>query len=633
MSRATDTGPRFTLNQRLRYRFDNALTRGITLILVWLGLIVLAVILVVAFIVWIWGIGPGDRSVPYVESAWLALTRTLDPGTFGADEGGRFRILMLIVTLAGLFVLAVVIGLVSNAIDRRLELLRQGRSLVVETGHTLILGYSPKVPAIERELVEANLSRRKPAIVILGAMTPNDVHDSIREQGIDLHNTRLVVRSGNPASLDDLARMNASHARSVIIVAPEDEAADSIVVKNTFGISFDSTPTIAEVSDTYVAQALVEIGGGGLLTVNPLGTVASITARVLRTSGLGVVYEDILDFRGDEIYTTDIPTAHVGRPFRDLLLASTRSSVIGLVREGEVLAVPPFDTIIAEGDQAIAISADDSSLVLDRAPQDSPSQTTTVAIPRSLERTLVIGWSRLGTRICLDNEEHVLEGSELTLLVDADLHDVNSIERELGLQRQRVRIELGNPVHRSRIDAVLSAGPYHHILVLAEREKLSHQEADARALLALLHIRRWLDEHLGDAPRPNLVGELLDVNDEIIGQVAKPDDFIVSERLVSLALTQLSENPAIYPILRQLLNAEGVHLYILDRSTLPLHEIETFNDVVIAVLRAGAIAIGIQQVQVSPDGAAETSISLNPDKSVPLALGPHDRVVILLRRS
>ena len=638
MSRATDTGPRFTLNQRLRYRFDNALTRGITLILVWLGLIVLAVILVVAFIDWIWGIGPGDRSVPYVESAWLALTRTLDPGTFGADEGGRFRILMLIVTLAGLFVLAVVIGLVSNAIDRRLELLRQGRSLVVETGHTLILGYSPKVPAIVRELVEANLSRRKPAIVILGAMTPNDVHDSIREQGIDLHNTRLVVRSGNPASLDDLARMNASHARSVIIVAPEDEAADSIVVKNTlaltrFGISFDSTPTIAEVSDTYVAQALVEIGGGGLLTVNPLGTVASITARVLRTSGLGVVYEDILDFRGDEIYTTDIPTAHVGRPFRDLLLASTRSSVIGLVREGEVLAVPPFDTIIAEGDQAIAISADDSSLVLDRAPQDSPSQTTTVAIPRSLERTLVIGWSRLGTRICLDNEEHVLEGSELTLLVDADLHDVNSIERELGLQRQRVRIELGNPVHRSRIDAVLSAGPYHHILVLAEREKLSHQEADARALLALLHIRRWLDEHLGDAPRPNLVGELLDVNDEIIGQVAKPDDFIVSERLVSLALTQLSENPAIYPILRQLLNAEGVHLYILDRSTLPLHEIETFNDVVIAVLRAGAIAIGIQQVQVSPDGAAETSISLNPDKSVPLALGPHDRVVILLRRS
>ena len=188
-------------------------------------------------------------------------------------------------------------------------------------------------------------------------------------------------------------------------------------------------------------------------------------------------------------------------------------------------------------------------------------------------------------------------------------------------------------MHRSRIDAVLSAGPYHHILVLAEREKLSHQEADARALLALLHIRRWLDEHLGDAPRPNLVGELLDVNDEIIGQVAKPDDFIVSERLVSLALTQLSENPAIYPILRQLLNAEGVHLYILDRSTLPLHEIETFNDVVIAVLRAGAIAIGIQQVQVSPDGAAETSISLNPDKSVPLALGPHDRVVILLRRS
>jgi len=126
---------------------------------------------------------------------------------------------------------------------------------------------------------------------------------------------------------------------------------------------------------------------------------------------------------------------------------------------------------------------------------------------------------------------------------------------------------------------------------------------------------------------------LLDVTDEIIGQVAKPDDFIVSERLVSLALTQLSENPAIYPILRQLLSAEGVHLYLAEQAALPLQEIQTFYDVVVAAQRAGAIAIGMQRVQVSLNGAAETSIVLNPDKSVPLAVGPHDRVVILLRRS
>ncbi|MFM8594617.1 MAG: CASTOR/POLLUX-related putative ion channel, partial [Chloroflexota bacterium] len=379
------------------------------------------------------------------------------------------------------------------------------------------------------------------------------------------------------------------------------------------------------------AQALVEVGGKGLLTVNPLGTVAGITARVLRTSGLGAVYEDILDFRGDEIYTTDIPAGYVNRPFRDLLLSSTASSIIGLLRNEEVMAAPPFDTMIEQGDRAIAISADDSSLTLDREPQSAPDQNATVAIPRSIERTLVIGWSRLGSRICLDNEAHVLDGSELTLLVDPDLHDVRAVERELALQHQRVLIELGNPVHRSRIDAVLAAGPYHHILVLAEREKLSHQEADARALLALLHIRRWLDENIGDAPRPNLVGELLDVNDEIIGQVAKPDDFIVSERLVSLALTQLSENPAIYPILRQLLNAEGMHLFLVDQGALPLHDAATFYDVVVAAQRAGAIAIGIQRVQIASDGTSEAVVLLNPNKYDRLDLSPEDRVVALMR--
>ena len=127
------------------------------------------------------------------------------------------------------------------------------------------------------------------------------------------------------------------------------------------------------------------------------------------------------------------------------------------------------------------------------------------------------------------------------------------------------------------------------------------------------------------------MSDLCNVSDEIIGQVAKPDDFIVSERLVSLALTQLSENPAIYPILRQLLNAEGVHLYLVDQATLPLTDVKTFDDVVVAALEAGAIAIGFQSGVVTESGSMGSSITLNPDKSAPLNLSPADRIVLLLR--
>ena len=38
------------------------------------------------------------------------ITRSLDPGTFSGDEGNRFRFVMLIVTVAGIFLLGALAG-------------------------------------------------------------------------------------------------------------------------------------------------------------------------------------------------------------------------------------------------------------------------------------------------------------------------------------------------------------------------------------------------------------------------------------------------------------------------------------------------------------------------------------------
>ena len=51
----------FSLRQRLRYRFDNALSRGIWVVLLWLGAIATAFFVVVALLIRVTGIGPGDQ--------------------------------------------------------------------------------------------------------------------------------------------------------------------------------------------------------------------------------------------------------------------------------------------------------------------------------------------------------------------------------------------------------------------------------------------------------------------------------------------------------------------------------------------------------------------------------------------
>ena len=73
----------------------------------------------------------------------------------------------LMLPLTGVFIAGSLIGLISNDIDQRVEELQKGRSTVIEHDHTVILGWSERVPPIVSELTIANESRKHAAVVIL----------------------------------------------------------------------------------------------------------------------------------------------------------------------------------------------------------------------------------------------------------------------------------------------------------------------------------------------------------------------------------------------------------------------------------------------------------------------------------
>lgn len=149
------------LGQRLRYAFDNLMSRGTIAIMGLLGLATIGFVLVMAVIVTVLGAYPGDDDFgDFWDIAWGNLMRTLDPGTMGGDAGWGFRVLMLVVTIGGLVIVASLIGIVSGGFDDQMQQLRKGRSLVLEQDHTLILGWSAQLLLILQELVAANASRR-----------------------------------------------------------------------------------------------------------------------------------------------------------------------------------------------------------------------------------------------------------------------------------------------------------------------------------------------------------------------------------------------------------------------------------------------------------------------------------------
>jgi len=201
----TVRGPRQVTNRslvtKLRYRFDNAMSRGPLIVIAYLGLVSLAVMLLTAFIAVIGQLTfAGGNARTFPEELWQALLRTLDSGSFASDTAWPTRILALIVTLAGIFVAGSLIGLIANAVDQKVEELRRGRSTVVESRHTLILGWSDQVPRIVSELVLANESERDVAIVLLSGADKTVMEETLRERVRDPLTTRLVCRSGSTSA-------------------------------------------------------------------------------------------------------------------------------------------------------------------------------------------------------------------------------------------------------------------------------------------------------------------------------------------------------------------------------------------------------------------------------------------------
>ena len=96
-----------------------------------------------------------------VGQGFKSLLHALDPGTVAEDSGHwPFLLVMLLITLGGLFVVSALIGVIATGLDSRIEEMRKGRSVVLEENHTLILGWSDTIFTVLSELEIANESQQ-----------------------------------------------------------------------------------------------------------------------------------------------------------------------------------------------------------------------------------------------------------------------------------------------------------------------------------------------------------------------------------------------------------------------------------------------------------------------------------------
>lgn len=341
---------RVSLADRLRYAFDNAMSKGTIPLIGWLALVTLAVTLGVSLVVWFTRIA---IEASFTEQFWVYLMLALDQDAM-SGVSWYARLAGLFITFTGVFVTSILVGLLATGIGNKIEELRKGRSQVVEAGHTVVLGWSAKVVPIISELVVANANKPRACIVILGDKDKVEMEDEIRDKVGDTDRTRVVCRRGAPMDVVDLEIASLGTAKAIIILAPEDDDPDSGVIKTMLAIRKERAESgtrchvVAEIHHLRNMQVAQIVGRDDAELLFTGGLIARIMAQTCRQSGLPVVYTELLNFAGDEIYFRAEPRL-VGKTFGEALLAYEDSAVIGLYpKGGSVKLNPPTSTRIEE---------------------------------------------------------------------------------------------------------------------------------------------------------------------------------------------------------------------------------------------------------------------------------------------
>ena len=629
-----------TLRDRFRYWFDNRFSGGPFVIIGWLALGTALLVILMTVLSLIPSIKPDGQDLKQVF--WNILFQALTPNPFDTATRWQFLVVMLVVTLGSLFMVSILIGTLTNGIESKVDDLRKGHSRVIESGHTLILGWSPQIFTILSELMLANENQTNARIVILADQDKVEMEDEIRQRIKTIGTTRVICRSGNPIDLTDLEIGSPHTAKSIIILPPESNDPDTAVIKAILALTNNSDRRtepyhiVTQIRDPKNMEVIKLVGQHDIVQAVLTGDlIARVTAQTSRQSGLSTVYTELLNFDGDEIYFTHEPTL-VGKTYAEALLAYETSAVMGMKKsEHEASLNPAMDTIIQAEDKLFALTADDDTLIISgiaSVPVDEsaihPGSKTSVSKP---EKCLILGWNRCAATILTELNHYVPRGSSVLVVSDASISAEvakaeHIIKQECSqLSNQKVAFKRGDTTDR-RLLEIINAADYDHVIVLSYAG-LDVQEADAKTLVTLLHLRNIAER---DETPFSIVSEMLDLRNRELAEVTNVDDFIVSEHLVSLMMSQLSEDADLYAVFTDIFDPEGSEIYMKPAEDyVELGKPVNFYTLVEAARRRGQTALGYRLEVEAHSAVKSYGVHTNPNKSERVVFCSEDKIIVV----
>ncbi len=641
-----------SIGQIVRYRFDNFMARGGRSIFASLLIVFVALLSSIAILR---GVAlltvPEDpeRGGGFFHNMYITFLQMTDPGNMAQDIESvpSFKIFAIISGLIGVVMLSSLIAFITNALDQKLQELKKGHSKVIEGGHTLILGWNERVIEILRELVFANEGEDDQCVVILSKEDKEYMDDFLKVNLGEPENLRVVTRSGPVSSLVNLEIVSVDSCKSVIVLAEcnpgaeesEKLASDALVIKTILAVVASKPPgkelnIVAEVFDERNRKIVEEISPGEVTTVDTDDILAKILVQTSRSVGLAVVYGEILSFDGCEMYFFHDDWG--GVTFAELAFRFPDGVPMGLRHaDGRLSLNPPIDTKLAEDDDILILAEDDSTIEFRREPVAAARDLPLVGGRRqmAIERELIIGWTEKVEIVLEQYNDYVLEGSQVDIMLrEPDEQVRGQIERiQKRLGKIQVRLIEEDPLKTEGLMAV-KPFEYDNIIILSQTsEKADAERIDSETIVILLLLRNIFAAHPEEAKRTKLITEVLNSDNQGLVARAGVQDFIISNRYISMLLAQISEDADIKRVYDHLFQEEGSEIYLKPASLYftSLPQEVSFADMMRIAQKREEVCLGVKIKALEKDMDENFGVKLIPEKTSTFALQPDDALVVL----
>ena len=641
-----------SLGSWVRYKFDNFMAKGIGSMLFGLVVIFLASLgLIVALrAIVFFGFQQGDETfrgqyqneashltdgsemdTHFFHHIYLTFLQMTDGGNMAQDilAHPAYKVPAVIGGMVGLVLMSALVGLITTWLMERMAQLRKGTS----------------------QVIEANESEKDATVCILAEADKEEMDDflAFRLPAGERATTRIVTRSGSISSIANLQVASVETCKSVILLASCNQSAadrdkqlsDARVLKSILALT-NCVPSskgtelniVAEVFDPTQKAIIERTCPHPVSVIDAWDILAKIIVQTSRSVGLSVVYGEILSFEGCEMYFYNNPKWK-GMTFGDVQFHFPDGVPLGVRNTaGEVLINPASNHELKGDDDLLIVASDDSAIQFKKKPVAKPVELEFVEsrIDQKIERELIIGWNRMAPIIIEQYADYVLDGSEITILIEDPPHQVIGEIDVLRQSHPGLKIDLvdGDPFDMGVLNGVMPPNKNNIIILNKSGESRDAEQTDSETIVILLMLRAIFEEAKLD-PLPSLIAEVADSRNQSLVSSSGVKDFIISNRLVSMLLAQISEEADIKSVYDNLFEEDGSEIYL---KPLSLYQKTfgkklTFADCMSLAQKRGEVCIGVKIKSEEENEDANFGVELIPDKKKHFHLGAEDCLVVV----